>query len=202
MSNDQCVERSLFGGAISTTFPLRFTDVSDIRQVPDHQEVFVDPGRDESLIIELLDLKHDVADTGSAGWFFNDLANEQDAEDTTVIEQSGVFEANGLRYRNMPAVISTAVGQMSVSKARQGREAQNLVKVYLANLRLKGVNTDVLITAYEPIAISPYSESARSVGAGLAVPAIQTGRIPMGDVFQLAVSNFKVHDWNLFGERT
>lgn len=199
---DQCVERPLFGGAIATTFPLRFQDVSDIRQVPDHQEVFVDPSRDESLIIELLDFKHDVGDGGSASWFLNDLATEQDAEDISVMEQSGVFEANGLRYRNMPAVITTAVGQMSISKARQGREAQNLVKVYLANLRLKGVDTDVLITAYEPIAISPLSESARSVGAGLAVPASQVGRMPMSDVFQVAVSSFKVHDWNLFGART
>lgn len=65
-----------------------------------------------------------------------------------------------------------------ISKGRQGRDAQNLVKVdlrflllwrlyqdicldlnicyfqvYLANLRLKDVGTDVLITAYEPVMI-------------------------------------------------
>lgn len=44
----------------------------------------MDPARDESLIIELLDLKVDVADSGSATWFLQDLANEQDAEGTTV----------------------------------------------------------------------------------------------------------------------
>lgn len=44
----------------------------------------MDPGRDESLIFELLDLKHDVADNGSATWFFQDLASEQDAEGSTV----------------------------------------------------------------------------------------------------------------------
>lgn len=48
------------------------------------KEVFVDPGRDESLIIELLDLKVDVADHGSATWFLQDLASEQDAEAITV----------------------------------------------------------------------------------------------------------------------
>lgn len=48
------------------------------------QEVFVDPTRDESLIFELLDLKTDVADHGSATWFLQDLANEQDAEGTMV----------------------------------------------------------------------------------------------------------------------
>ncbi|OIT08986.1 hypothetical protein A4A49_55961, partial [Nicotiana attenuata] len=177
-------------------------DVSNVRQVPDHQEVFVDLGRDESLIIELLDLKLDVADSGSATWFLQDLANEQDAEGATIIEQSAVFEAPGLCYRNTPAVITTAVGQMAVSKGRQGREAQNLVKVYLANLRLKEVGTDILITAYEPLLINPLSESASSVGAGVAVPAAQSGIMPMAEVFKLAVSSFKVHDWSLFGTAT
>lgn len=44
----------------------------------------MDPLRDESLIFELLDLKTDVPDQGSATWFLQDLANEQDAEGTTV----------------------------------------------------------------------------------------------------------------------
>ncbi|KAF6154645.1 hypothetical protein GIB67_000529 [Kingdonia uniflora] len=193
------VERSLFGGAISSSFPLRFQDVSNIRQVPDHQEVFVDPARDESLIIELLDLNQDVEDSRSAMWFLHDLAVEQNAEGSMVIGQSGVFEANELHYRNTPAVITTAVGQMAISKGRQGREAQNLVKVYLANLRLKEVGTDVLITCYEPLLINPLSESARDVGAGAAIPAGQSGCMAMSDVFQLAVSSFKVHDWSLFG---
>ncbi|XP_059278317.1 uncharacterized protein LOC132032667 isoform X2 [Lycium ferocissimum] len=115
MPEDSCTDYPLFGGAISTTFPRRFQDVRNVRQVPDHQEVFVDPVRDESLIIELLDLKVDVADSGSATWFLQDLANEPDAEGTTITEQSAVFEAPGLHYSNMPAVITTSVGQMGWS---------------------------------------------------------------------------------------
>ncbi|XP_057448259.1 uncharacterized protein LOC130739843 [Lotus japonicus] len=199
MPGDVVHLRPLFGGEISSTFPNRFQDVSNIRDVPDHQEVFVDPSRDESLIFELLDFKHDVADNGSAAWFFQDLAREQDAEGTVVIEQSGVLEAPGLTHNNIPTVVTTAVGQMAISKGRQGREAQNIVKVYLANLRLKGVDTDVLITAYEPIVINPLSESADTVGAGLAVPAAQAGCMSMDEVIKLAVTNFKVYDWGLFG---
>ncbi|CAL5361321.1 hypothetical protein CsSME_00052234 [Camellia sinensis var. sinensis] len=199
MAEDYHAERPLFGDAIASTFPLRFQDVSNIRQVPDHQEVFADPARDESLIFELLDLKLEVADNGSATWFLQDLAREQDAEEVMIIEQSAVIEADGLRFRNIPAVVTTAVGQMAISKGRQGREAQNTVRVYLANLRLKEVGTDVLITAYEPILISPLSESASAVGAGLAVPAAQSGCMPMAEVFKLAVSSFKVNDWSLFG---
>ncbi|XLR04050.1 hypothetical protein HN51_058875 [Arachis hypogaea] len=93
-----------FGGKLSSLFPHRFQDVSDIRQVPDHQEVFADATRDESLIFELLEYKHDVADNGSAVWFLQDLANEQDAEGSVVIEQSEVLEAPGLMYNNTPAI--------------------------------------------------------------------------------------------------
>ncbi|RWR92076.1 ran guanine nucleotide release factor [Cinnamomum micranthum f. kanehirae] len=199
MPGDDCIERPLFGGAISTVFPLRFQDISNIRPVPDHQEVFADPNRDESLIFELLDLKHDVEDNGSAIWFLRDLAAEQDAEGSLVLEHSGMTDVEGLHYRDIHTVITTAVGQMSISKGRQGREAQNIVRVYLANIRLKGVGTDVLITAYEPLLINPLSESARTVGYGPAAPARESGCLPVADAFHFVVSNFKVHDWNLFG---
>ncbi|EPS73516.1 hypothetical protein M569_01241, partial [Genlisea aurea] len=152
---DIFAERRLFGGAISAAFPLRFQDVSSVRQVPDHQEAFVDSSRDESIVLELLELKHDVADTGSAAWFLQDLADDQDAEVTQLLERSHgdvLTTIPGLTtFGGNPAVVTTAIGQMAVSKGRQGREAQNIVKVYVANIRLKDVTTDVLVTAYEPI---------------------------------------------------
>ncbi|OAY70768.1 ran guanine nucleotide release factor-like [Ananas comosus] len=199
MPADDCIERPLFGGAISSYFPVRFQDISNIREVPDHQEVFADPSRDESLIFELLDLKHEVGDDRSAVWFLRDIAREQDAEETMVLEHSGTLELPGLSCGGAPTIVTTAVGQLAISKGRQGREAHNVVQVYLANLRLKEVSTDVLITAYEPIFINPLSESARTVGAGPTVPAEQSGFLPMAEVFKRAVTSFKVHDWNLFG---
>lgn len=48
------------------------------------KEVFADPTRDESLIFELLDLKHEVEDNNSAIWFLQDIAREQDAEESMV----------------------------------------------------------------------------------------------------------------------
>ncbi|EEC77400.1 hypothetical protein OsI_16161 [Oryza sativa Indica Group] len=198
MSGERCAGRPLFGGAISSTFPVRFQDVSKIRQVPEHQEVFVDPARDGSLIFELLDLKGEVEDGGSALWFLRDIANEQDAGDNLVVEHSGTIELGGLRFGDAPAVAGTAVGQLAISKGRQGREAQNIVRLYLANIRLKNAATDVVITAYEPLLINPLSESASAVAAGPAVPAEQAGCLAMSEIFKLAVMNFNVHDWNLF----
>ncbi|GER49513.1 Ran guanine nucleotide release factor [Striga asiatica] len=236
MAADLCAQRSLFGGAIVSTFPIRFEDVSNVRQVPDHQEAFVDPTRDESLMFELLDLKTDVVDHGSATWFLQDLANEQDAEgamERTSLKSGwegkylmrALFALMRAILRLLEDVIAYRVSIpfrclsslkffrlmdyglgtiLAISKGRQGRDAQNIVKrvffqVYLANLRLKDVTTDVLIIAYEPMLINPLSESAATVGAGLAVPAAQTGRMPMSEVFKNAVQSFKVNDWSLFG---
>ncbi|TVU14188.1 hypothetical protein EJB05_37637 [Eragrostis curvula] len=198
MAAETCAPRPLFGGAISTTFPVRFQDVSNIREVPDHQEVFVDPARDESIIVELLDLKGEVDDAGSALWFLRDIANEQDAGDNMVVEHSGTLELARLNVDGAPVVAGTAVGQLAVSKGRQDREAQNIVRLYLANIRLKNAATDVVITAYEPLLINPLSESARAVASGPAIPAEQAGCMPMSEIFKLAVMNFNVHDWNLF----
>ncbi|KAF4360499.1 hypothetical protein G4B88_003382 [Cannabis sativa] len=48
--------------------------------------VFVDPSRDESLIFEILELKEEVGDDGSASWFLQDLASEQESEGCVVIK--------------------------------------------------------------------------------------------------------------------
>ncbi|KAK9675873.1 hypothetical protein RND81_11G037500 [Saponaria officinalis] len=190
-------DRPLFGGAISMTFPLRFQDVSDVRQVPDYQEAFADSIRDESIIVELLDFEHDVADDASAVWFLQDLAREQNAESGMVIGQSEVLQAPDLCYLSTPVVVTSATGQMVISKGSEDREARNTVKVYLANLRLKEVGTDVLITAYEPININRLSENAGRVDSRAISPE-PSGCTSIAEVFKLCVSSFKVNDWRLF----
>ncbi|XP_031209892.1 ran guanine nucleotide release factor-like [Mastomys coucha] len=50
----------LFGGAFSAILPSGAIDVSDLRPVPDNQEVFCHPVTDQSLIIELLELQAHV----------------------------------------------------------------------------------------------------------------------------------------------
>jgi hypothetical protein len=54
------VTRELYGGAIKLNLPTSYDDVSNFRQVPDHQEVWVDRDSNTSLIVELLDLDEEV----------------------------------------------------------------------------------------------------------------------------------------------
>lgn len=55
--------RELFGGGIRINVPDNFVDVSDFRQVPDHQEVFVSNDSDATLIVELLETPSDPSDS-------------------------------------------------------------------------------------------------------------------------------------------
>jgi len=45
--------RALFGGAMEVDLPPRFSDLSGITDVPDHQECFVDASTDQSAVLEI-----------------------------------------------------------------------------------------------------------------------------------------------------
>jgi hypothetical protein len=45
----------LFGGALSTSIPSTFLDTSDLRQIPDNQEVFIDRDGLASITFDILE---------------------------------------------------------------------------------------------------------------------------------------------------
>eukprot|EP00850_Spirogloea_muscicola_P016289 SM000131S26719 [mRNA] locus=s131:95162:100074:- [translate_table: standard] len=174
--------RALFGGALRAAFPARFQDVSAAHDVPDNQEVFVDGARDESVIVELLELKRDVDDAAAAEWFLEDLATEQEATVAgTGLEASGPLLAEHVPLMDPAIAKSMAVGTLAISKYKQGPKASNIVKCHVAVLRLKNVNTDVLVTVYEPLHISGRSEVAQTVGAGATTSASAAGCLPASE---------------------
>ena len=61
MIDDTLVQRPLYGGAAQLSFPQRFTDISDFRPVPDHQEARVCAG---ALLKALTALQQQHADSG------------------------------------------------------------------------------------------------------------------------------------------
>ena len=115
------VQQSLFGGALSIAIPINWRDVSDIRQVPDHQEVFQDcsafspllskdgsgqsitKGTGGCLIIEILERQEEVKDENAAAFFFQDLAQAnggKDDEDFGCYDKEGTAKLSGLEKVN------------------------------------------------------------------------------------------------------
>ncbi|KAI0498628.1 hypothetical protein KFK09_019518 [Dendrobium nobile] len=95
-------------------------DVSEVSEVPDYQEAFADSSSDESLIFEMLDFKKVIENDANAVWFLEDIAHEQDEEES-----------------------------MTISKDSQGMEAPKSVRVSLLLLFWKNrVRICIMISSY------------------------------------------------------
>lgn len=154
----------LFGGALSALLPHSATDISEVREIPDNQEVFAHAHTDQSLIVELVEYQGQVADQDAAKYHFEDIAGSNKAL------EPGSFEVTAMVPLSKSEVslsdCSSAwmlTGTQSVSKFNE--EARNVVSIHLGLFRLPQFSTDVLITFNDPQSISPDSSSAASVEA-------------------------------------
>ena len=82
-------KKELYGGALTCDIPTSWRDVSQVRQVPDHQEVFQNcsstnshhsndeniPFKGACLIFEILEHQTEVSNQEACSFFFNDLAD-------------------------------------------------------------------------------------------------------------------------------
>lgn len=115
----------LYGGAVTTTLPKGIVDVSELRQVPDTQEVFIleDGEKDISIIFDLLE-QVPTKDTIEALKIHIDDALETNL--FTIIEE--------VLLKNLESKITTCYVK-----------TDNLISV-LSLIRLNKVETDVVIT--------------------------------------------------------
>ena len=109
----------LYGGAITVDLPSNFADTrsvlkflilptcrtsahapaniqhSQIREVPDHQEVYLDTNGYSSIVVEILEYQEKDSDEEALQYHFADLIDEEDS--TNVLEQGRAVMAK-LRY--------------------------------------------------------------------------------------------------------
>ncbi|MED6231469.1 hypothetical protein ATANTOWER_017905 [Ataeniobius toweri] len=182
--------RPLFGGALSAVIPYNITDVSEVREIPDNQEVFAHPHTDQSLIVELLEYQAQVADQDAARYHFEDIAGSNEAQ------EPGAFEVGN--------VVALPKGEVSLSEcssawmlngtqcvSKFNEDARNTVAIHLGLFRLPQFSTDILITFNDPQSISPDSSSAS---------AAETHRDPWTvEDFQSTLKSLTLHNPGLFG---
>ncbi|KNG47534.1 mog1p -like protein [Stemphylium lycopersici] len=76
----------LYGGAITVDFPSNFADASLIRQIPDHQEVYLDNNGYTSIVVEILEYVDKSSDDEALQFHFGDLV-EGTGDATTIVAQ-------------------------------------------------------------------------------------------------------------------
>ncbi|TNY17873.1 hypothetical protein DMC30DRAFT_428852 [Rhodotorula diobovata] len=182
--------RPLYGGAITASLPPSFLDASDLRQVPDTQEVFLAPDSDLSLIVEVLEL---VKDDGSADdlekaarFHFSSLAHDNSALSSTVSSVSVPSAAPRPSGPGQPVLLGPTVlrGQQTVSKFNKPESEADTVSIQLALWRVPARNADVTLCVNWPVRVGETGE--------------ERGDDEAKRVFDEAVRSFEVKDFGLF----
>ncbi|KAL2095239.1 hypothetical protein ACEWY4_009958 [Coilia grayii] len=150
--------RPLFGGALSATIPPSAQDISELREIPDNQEVFAHRATDQSIIIELLEYQTHVDNEAAARYHFEDVAGSNKASQPSTSEVRSVQcvpKTELSLHQCSSAWLLT--GAQLVSKFNE--EARNTVNIHLCLFRLPQFSTDILVTFNDPVIINPLSSS-------------------------------------------
>ncbi|XP_056234252.1 ran guanine nucleotide release factor [Seriola aureovittata] len=180
----------LFGGALSAVIPRSATDISELREIPDNQEVFAHAHTDQSLIVELVEYQGQVADQDSPRYHFEDIAGSNKSLELGAFEVTSVvaLPKSDVSLSECSSAW-TLTGTQCVSKFNE--EARNTVTLHLGLFRLPQFSTEVLITFNDPQSISPDSSSAAAAGTHGVPWTVQD--------FQRLLQTLTLHNPGLFG---
>ena len=172
----------LFGGALTIGLVGDWLDASDVRPVPDHQEVWTERGgAQRTLIVEILDL--DTVDAPYAKAprvHFEELAETNGAREASVLSSCALPGALGPR-------LQAAVGPAWGLRGVQELPDRTRLHVHLRLLRLREQSTDILVSLCRAIAPSSDSQEPPSDADADA------------ETITALVRSLEIEDWGLFG---
>ncbi|KAM5539079.1 hypothetical protein V8D89_007302 [Ganoderma adspersum] len=172
--------RDLFGGTITANLPTELIDASDLRQVPDTQEVLLSPISGISIIIEVLKSVSASDIREAAGVHFDALAHDNDATSKSVHQIEVVL--NGSDGATPDPVL--LYGTQSVQKFNS--KTTDEVRILLALFRVKDKNIDLVMTMNIPMT---------SVDGGAVSESDWTAA---KGVFDIAAKSLRIVDYALF----
>merc|ERR1719242_2605010 len=88
-------EKPLWGGHMRISIPVGFVDVSNLRNIPNHQELYTDASKDQSLSLELLG-KVDEEDDKAGKYHFDEIARANDCLGNTTFVEEGIIKVDAI----------------------------------------------------------------------------------------------------------
>ncbi|GAA5974488.1 hypothetical protein JCM11641_003251 [Rhodosporidiobolus odoratus] len=183
--------RDLYGGAIVSSLPTDYVDASDLRQIPDTQEVFLSPDSDVSLIIEVLELvkEEGAADSleAAARFHFSSLAHDSSALSSTISSVTLPSSDTPLPTGPAQPILlgpTLLTGTHLVSKFNRPDSEADTVFIQQALWRVPARNSDVTLCVNCPVRMGETGEERSDEEAKR--------------VFEEAVRSFEVKDFGLF----
>ncbi|ORX58398.1 Mog1p/PsbP-like protein [Piromyces finnis] len=184
------MQRELFGGAITAVIPEAFRDASIIREVPDNQEVYVDINTDQSIIVELLEQAEEASNDECGLYHFKQLAEDNNAENFEIIKNEDIISQD-IPNIKIESIKKLVLGKQIISKFNEkDPDAQNIVNIYLAVIRVPSIETDMLISYNCPVYIGSKSSSRTQSKEGQETIS--------DELFKQLIKSFNVVDWELF----
>ncbi|KAL8699770.1 MAG: hypothetical protein Q9201_005815 [Fulgogasparrea decipioides] len=185
----------LYGGAITVNLPAGYADVSNIREVPDHQEIYLDASGFSSVVIELTErVSEPSSDQEALKFHFEDIVDEHDS--------SKIWKTDVAHLSNFPSdtpsyfLLATTTPPPATNGDAVRPLTPKFVAILLTMIRLVGTSTDIIVTVNIPH-IPGHQEPTEEVNfeEGKYGSLVEEGLRIINEVWK----SLEVKNWGLFG---
>lgn len=188
----------LFGGALIVDLPSTFTDISTIRQVPDHQEVYLDKDGFTSIIFDITE-RVGLPGSGPATDGAAMTTHLEDIVDSD-IDTVKVWSTSDTQYSKLPedtpAYTLIATQTPPPPDPESSSSAPDFTAIVMNLIRLESESTDILITINVPHIKGEYTEEEVDLHLGKQGKLINEAVEISAKIWE----TFKIKDWGLFQE--
>lgn len=174
---------------MTVDFPSNFADVSEIRQVPDHQEVWLDTNGFTSIIVEILERVDKPSDIEALEYHLRDIV-EEDVTDTKIWTSS---QAHFSKLPNMPSYTLVATSPPGAKQRGRAREP-DFVGILLTMVRLVQEKTDIIIAVNVPHIPGNYEQGGVDLATGKHGQLLDQALAYREKILE----TFEIKDWTLF----
>ncbi|KAL8831260.1 MAG: hypothetical protein Q9170_005379 [Blastenia crenularia] len=188
--------KQLFGGAVVANLPKSYADVSNIREVPDHQEIYLDASGFSSIIVEINErVSQPSTDEEALKFHFQDIVDDQDASRIwhTDVAHLSHFPPSTPCYTLLATTTPPSPTEGNVQRAL----TPDFTAVILTLIRLVPQSTDIMVTINIPHipGHQETSDGAVSFDEGKFGSLVQEGMRIRDELWR----TLEVRDWGLFG---
>ena len=175
----------LYGGAITVDLPSSFADASQIRQVPDHQEVYLASEGYTSIVVEILEYVDKPSDAEALQYHFSDLVDGTGDSTNLLRQESAVMK----KVAGKPVHVLSFI-QTPGPNENPRRKVPEFVYIHLLLLRLKEKGTDLMVTVNVP----HYKGEYEAVKEGEKTALMKDG----DEAAEKVLETFDIKEWGLF----
>lgn len=186
----------LFGGAIVCDLPTTFADASAIRDVPDHQEVWLSKTGFTNIIIEInqrLSSQEAPTDEDALKFHFRDLAESTEA---SAADETRFWSSGKAVLSKMPEAPCYVMFATQYNAKKTSKNPEDFTGVLLVLVRLEKVESDVIICVNVPHMPGEYNAAEMDLPSQKVGKLLEEGSVIRGKILE----SFEVKDWSVFGE--